>query len=77
MINPLDIGESLNLSQQKLLNGIGAWLREGSGWLISSINGHYINIVKYNPLSRNSCIPLPVELRDGKVNNCRRVIQDG
>ena len=66
VIDGIDISESLNLSQQKLLAGIAIWLREGSGWLVESINGHFINIVKYNPLRGNSYIPLPEQLRHGR-----------
>lgn len=66
VIYAIDISESLNLSQQKLLTGIAVWLREGSGWLVENINGHCINIVKYNPLRGNSYIPLPEELRHGR-----------
>lgn len=58
VIYAIDISESLNLSQQKLLTGIAVWLREGSGWLVENINGHCINIVKYNPLRGNSYITL-------------------
>lgn len=59
VIHAIDISESLNLSQQTLLNGIAVWLREGSGWLVQSINGHYNvkNIIKYNPLRGNLYIP--------------------
>ena len=66
VIDAIDIGENLNLSQQKFLNGIAIWLKEGSGWVVESINGHYINIVKYNPLKGNLYIPLPPELRSGR-----------
>ena len=82
MVDVIDISESSNLSQQKLLNGIAVWLRVGSGWLVESINGHFINIVIYNPLRGNSYIPLPKELRHGgevlvnsknKDNECFRL----
>ena len=66
VINPNDFLPSLELSQQKLLNGIGVWLSEGSGWTIRSIDKHYINIVAYNPLAGNSYIPPPTELRNPK-----------
>lgn len=66
VIYAIDVSESLNLSQQKLLTGIAVWLREGSGWLVENINGHCINIVKYNPLRGNSYIPLLEELRHGR-----------
>ena len=45
VINPNDFLPSLQLSQQQILNGIGVWLSEGSGWTISSIDEHYINKV--------------------------------
>ena len=38
----------------------------GSGWTISSVDGHFVNVVKYRPLEGNSYIPLPVELRHCK-----------
>ena len=37
VLNSGDFLPSLQLSQQKLLNDIGAWLSEGSGWTIDSI----------------------------------------
>ena len=49
VINPNDFLPSLGLSQQQILNGIGVWLSEGSGWFISSIDEHYINTVVYEP----------------------------
>ena len=36
----------------------------GSGWIIQSIENHYINIVNYNPLKGSSYIKLPQELRN-------------
>lgn len=38
----------------------------GSGWTISSVDGHFVNVVKYRSLEGNSYIPLPVELRHSK-----------
>ena len=61
VINPNDFLPSLGLSQQQILNGIGVWLSEGSGWTISSIDEHYIN----------TYILLPIELqhsRKGLIN---------
>ena len=66
VINPNDFLSSLQLSQQQLLNGIGVWLSEGSGWTISSIDEHFINTVVYEPTKGSSYIPLPVELRNSR-----------
>ena len=71
VINPNVFLPSLQLSQQQILNGIGVWLSEGSGWTISSIDEHYINTVVYEPTKGSSYIPPPAELqnsRKGLVN---------
>ena len=81
VINPNAFLSSLQLSQQQLLNGIGVWLSEGSGWTISSIDEHYTNIARYEPMQDNSYIPLPVKLQNpanglinlqNKVDECFR-----
>ena len=48
------------------MNDIHKWISEGSAWIIKSINGHYINIIKYEPLTGSSYIELPSELRHHK-----------
>ena len=37
-----------------------------SGWVISSVDAHYLNVVKYTPLNASSYIQLPKELRNSK-----------
>ena len=64
VINNNDITESLNLSEQHILNFISIWISEGSGWTIKSIDNHYLNIVKYKPLKGSSYIQLPLELQN-------------
>ena len=66
VINPNVFLPSLQLSQQQILNGIGVWLSEGSGWTISSIDEHYINTVVYEPTKGSSYIPLPIELQHSR-----------
>ena len=71
VLNPNDFLPSLQLSQQQLLNGIAVWLSEGSGWVISSIDEHYINAIAYDPLRGKSYMPSPQELQNsakGLVN---------
>ena len=48
---------------QEILYKIDAWINEGSGWIIESIESQYINISTYRPLAGNSYIELPIELR--------------
>ena len=69
VINNLDIVESLDMSKQEILNKIAIWVSEGSGWLIQSVDNHYLNVVKYKPMSGSSYINLPKELRNkGLIN---------
>ena len=61
----------LESSFQEILYLIDVWINEGSGWNVESIESQYINISTYRPLSGNSYIHLPVELkspRKGLIN---------
>lgn len=40
----------MNLSIQQILEAVGKWTSEGSGWVIESVDEHYLNIVKYIPI---------------------------
>ena len=53
----------LDKSFQEILYRIDAWINEGSGWIIESIESQYINISAYKPLVGSSYIDLPIELR--------------
>ena len=64
IINDLEIPGSLKLSEQQILNFVAQWISEGSGWTIQSIDTHYLNIVKYEPMKGSSYIQLPTELRN-------------
>ena len=63
IINQNEIIESMQTSNQEILNGIAVWLSEGLGWAVESIDDQYIYIVKYKPLKGSSYIELPPELR--------------
>lgn len=47
VLNPNDFKPDLGLSQQQILNGIGVWISEGSGWTIVSIDAHHINVINH------------------------------
>ena len=64
IINDNSINEALQLTKQQILNFIAQWISEGSGWTIESVNGHYLNIVQYQPMKGSSYIQLPQELRN-------------
>ena len=64
ILNDLGVDESPQLSKQQILNKIAQWVSEGSGWIIQSVDNHYLNIVKYQPMRGSSYIQLPQELRN-------------
>ena len=58
-----------NESFLKILNSLDIWINEISGWTIDQIEGLYINVTNYQPLSGSSYIPLPKVL-----NNSMKVL---
>ena len=61
-----DIEHELSMSRQEIPNVIDKWISEGSGWVIDSINNHYINVTTHKPLHGSSYVELPTELRNPK-----------
>lgn len=71
ILNNLDVEKSLQLSKNHILEQMARLISEGSGWTIDTINNHYMNVVKYQPVNGSSYIPLPKELqhsRKGLIN---------
>ena len=66
VVDDSQIADALQFSKANILNKIGVWVSEGSGWTIKSVNSHYINIAKYKPLKGSSYINLPDELKNPK-----------
>ena len=64
--NANDLTAFLDVNVEQIMEDIHKWISQGSAWLIKSINGHYINIIKYEPLSGSSYIKLPNELQNPK-----------
>ena len=62
--NNTQIELALSLSKQVILNKIAVWISEGSGWTVQSVDNHYLNVVKYEPMKGSSYIKLPTELRN-------------
>ena len=62
--NDTQIEPALSSSKQEILNNIAVRILEGSGWTIESINNHYLNVVKYEPMKGSSYMKLPTELRN-------------
>ena len=53
----------LEESFQEILYMIDAWINNGSGWIIESIESQYINISTYRPQAGSSYVDLPIELK--------------
>ena len=64
MTNEIEIVESLQITQEQIINRIQQWISEGSGWIIQSVDSHFINVVEYRPLKGSSYIPLPKKLQN-------------
>ena len=64
MTNEIEIVESLQITQEQIVNKIQQWISEGSGWTIQSVDSHFINVVEYRPLKGSSYIPLPKKLQN-------------
>ena len=62
----INSGFSLDKSFQEILYRIDNWINEGSGWIMESINGEYVNISMYSPLIGSSFVELPNELKNTK-----------
>ena len=43
-------------SFQEILSRIDNWINRGSGWIIESIEGEYVNISAYSPLTGSTYI---------------------
>lgn len=46
---------------------IEAWSQRGSGWVLERILEAFINVTKYQPFRRGSCMPLPEKLQNKKA----------
>ena len=64
LINAMEINEVIQSSREEIVKAIAQWISEGSGWIIQSVDAHYINLVQYKALKGSSYIELPIELRN-------------
>ena len=61
MINTDEFG--LDQSFQEILYRIDNWINQGSGWIVESIEGFYLNVSSYSSLIGSTYIELPDELK--------------
>ena len=59
-----DTEPKMSMSRHEILNAIDKWVSDGSGWVINSIDNHYINITTYKPLNGSSYIELTIKLKN-------------
>ena len=64
IINEFEIQSALDKADELIKERIAKWVTLGSGWIIDEVKNHYVSIVKYDPLSGSSYIPLPKNLRN-------------
>ena len=67
------INSEFNLDKlfQEILYRIDNWINEEPGWIVESIDGHYLNISACSPLVGSTYIKLPSELKnpmEGLIN---------
>ena len=67
ILNEEDIETVLHEANEEIINKVGNWISEGSGWTIDEVIHHYLNIIKYMPLHGSSYIELPEGLRNRKA----------
>ena len=60
----INFGFNLDKSFQEIFYIIDNWINEGSGWIIESIEGFYLNISAYSPLIGSTYIKLPDQLNN-------------
>ena len=65
-MNDINIDETLGLISQQLRKKIGRWPSEGSGWMIESVDKHYLNVIKYTAMKGSSYVKLPPELNHSR-----------
>ena len=63
IINAMETNDVLLSSREEIVKAISQWLSEGSGWTISSVDNHFVNLTQYQPLKGSSYIELPEELK--------------
>ena len=56
----------LDKSFQEILYRIDNWINKGSGWIIESKDGEYVNISAYSPLIGSTYTELPSGLKNSK-----------
>ena len=66
ILNNLDVKNSLRFMRNIIIEKINNYVDRGSGGTVHSVDDHYINIVKYQPVGGSSYIPLPKELQNSK-----------
>ena len=67
LTNNSDISGSVHAMNQHINGMIDRFTNQGSGWVVSKISRHFININKYTPLAAKSYVALPPDIQNRKA----------
>ncbi len=62
-----NLTEIYDLSVDKIMDSLSCFQKEGSGWVIESIENVTLHTIKHQPLSGSSYIPLPPKIKNKKA----------
>ena len=80
--NPTTVGEKVDEAVDFVRAKVDGWTKNGSGWVIQSVNNVYVDVNKYDPLKGGGYIPLPSSLQKKRAiiniknrdNQCLRYV---
>ena len=61
--NEAMVDDAITTQNNTIQERVDMWLGEGSGWVIDTVEGHWLNLNRYTPLRGGSYIQLPENLR--------------
>lgn len=66
IMNNIEIEPALAFTMEHILANVSKFIQKGSGFTITSVDEHYLNVAQYKPIKGSTFIPLPKELQNPK-----------
>ena len=66
IVNPTQISLSIERNFTTPFNNFEQSLRNGSDWMLDVLNTHYLNFSRYQPITAETYIDLPPDLKKKK-----------
>ena len=66
MLDLSEFNDLYNESKNKIWKTFDAWLKEGSGWIIQSMDEYILKICRYTPITGSSYIKSPKNIENTK-----------